>query len=550
MRGFLQKAAVQHPAEPQAQRAANNGAASSIAAGKLNQSASTAALLQMQQALDRRPKMQSQAALQLALSSAQAAGPNANRKKPVIQKKLNATGLPDRLKAGIEHLSGFSMDDVRVHYNSARPAQLQAWAYSQGTDIHLGPGQERHLPHEAWHVVQQKHGRVKPTLQMKGLLINDDMNFEREADVMGARAARPTRRAGEGAHKVAKSWPLVVQAKWIVRLGKLVEVKDDYQLQGGEAAAESLRLHPIAQEFVDRAQLDRKEGDLKQGDANHRDHKQEDHEKAHTRFLEAAAKARRAELETKGNGSLVKEKTRKLLGTRLHVDPKLEQHFTMETKSKSHNERTQAVASDLFGRMLHNVGRTATHRINESRAKMGDRPLLPDHSALENPSAVLGVGYGSPGPIWTPPHYNPTTNEVWLTEAKRIDHAGHELQHAYDHIHGDLDLNEPSHRIASELNAFTQQQKVSLEATGTPPEGWVHRTPQAMAESYHGKKTYPGTLKQSLAAVAEWQAKRAQKSKGTIADLKEKQGAIAPNPIAAGGDNNKDKDKDKDKIKK
>lgn len=35
--------------------------------------------------------------------------------------------------------------------------------YSQGTDIHIGPGQEKHLPHEAWHVVQQKQGRVKPT---------------------------------------------------------------------------------------------------------------------------------------------------------------------------------------------------------------------------------------------------------------------------------------------------------------------------------------------------------------------------------------------------
>jgi hypothetical protein len=27
------------------------------------------------------------------------------------------------------------------------------------------PGQEQHLPHEAWHVVQQKQGRVKPTGQ-------------------------------------------------------------------------------------------------------------------------------------------------------------------------------------------------------------------------------------------------------------------------------------------------------------------------------------------------------------------------------------------------
>lgn len=102
----------------------------------------------------------------------------------------NNTGLPDTLKSGIESLSGLSMDNVKVHYNSSKPAQLNALAYAQGTDIHVSPGQEKHLPHEAWHVVQQKQGRVKPTMQMKeGVEVNDDKGLEREADVMGARAA-------------------------------------------------------------------------------------------------------------------------------------------------------------------------------------------------------------------------------------------------------------------------------------------------------------------------------------------------------------------------
>lgn len=101
------------------------------------------------------------------------------------EKKSNKTGLPDSLKAGIENLSGMAMDDVRVHYNSSKPSQLQALAYTQGTDIHVGTGQERHLPHEAWHVVQQKQGRVKPTMQMKKVHINDDVGLEREADMMG-----------------------------------------------------------------------------------------------------------------------------------------------------------------------------------------------------------------------------------------------------------------------------------------------------------------------------------------------------------------------------
>lgn len=106
-----------------------------------------------------------------------------------IQKKENNTGLPDTLKSGIENLSGYAMDDVKVHYNSDKPTQLNAHAYAQGTDIHLASGQEKHLAHEAWHVVQQKQGRVQPTKQLKSKVhINDDDGLEKEADVMGAKA--------------------------------------------------------------------------------------------------------------------------------------------------------------------------------------------------------------------------------------------------------------------------------------------------------------------------------------------------------------------------
>jgi hypothetical protein len=105
------------------------------------------------------------------------------------QEQPNKTGMPDGLKSGVEQLSGMDMSDVRVHRGSAQPAQLNALAYAQGTDIHLAPGQDKHLPHEAWHVVQQAQGRVKPTMQMKaGVAVNDDASLEQEADVMGAKA--------------------------------------------------------------------------------------------------------------------------------------------------------------------------------------------------------------------------------------------------------------------------------------------------------------------------------------------------------------------------
>lgn len=106
-----------------------------------------------------------------------------------VQRAAKPGGLPEGLKTGVEALSGMSMDHVRVHYDSARPAQLGAHAFAQGSDIHVAPGQARHLPHEAWHVVQQAQGRVRPTMQLKeGVPVNDDAALEREADAMGAKA--------------------------------------------------------------------------------------------------------------------------------------------------------------------------------------------------------------------------------------------------------------------------------------------------------------------------------------------------------------------------
>jgi len=107
-----------------------------------------------------------------------------------LQEKIdNNTGMPDELKEGVENLSGEDMSDVKVTYNSDKPAQIGANAYASGNDIHVAPGQEKSLPHEAWHVVQQKQNRVKPTIKTdSGELINDDPALEKEADVMGEKA--------------------------------------------------------------------------------------------------------------------------------------------------------------------------------------------------------------------------------------------------------------------------------------------------------------------------------------------------------------------------
>lgn len=94
----------------------------------------------------------------------------------------NRTGIPDSMKRRAEEFSGFSFDDVKVHYGSDKPGQLKALAFAQGSQVYLGPGQEQHLGHELGHVVQQKQGRVRPTGSVKGQPLNDSRSLEAEAD--------------------------------------------------------------------------------------------------------------------------------------------------------------------------------------------------------------------------------------------------------------------------------------------------------------------------------------------------------------------------------
>lgn len=146
----------------------------------------------------------------------------------------SAGGLPAGLRSGIESLSGMDMSGVRVHRNSARPAALQAKAFAQGQDIHLGPGEEKHLPHEAWHVVQQAQGRVKANAQamtqMTGrTAVNEDRHLEREADVMGARALQRAQSLDGAGALVAAPWSAPANSASSPVQRKL-EIKEPYLL--------------------------------------------------------------------------------------------------------------------------------------------------------------------------------------------------------------------------------------------------------------------------------------------------------------------------------
>ena len=168
------------------------------------------------------------------------------------KKTENKTGLPDRLKAGIENLSGYSMDAVRVHYNSDKPEKINALAYTQGIDIHMAPGQEHHLPHESWHVVQQLQGRVEPTVQARGLSINDDAALESEADVMGVKAMRMTRIYRDATNSISSlqqngSEALASPLASNQNLDRLTPNEQSIQKQYRTTEAEKQNEHPFKQ---------------------------------------------------------------------------------------------------------------------------------------------------------------------------------------------------------------------------------------------------------------------------------------------------------------
>jgi hypothetical protein len=105
--------------------------------------------------------------------------------------------LRDDVRSRMEAAFGADFSAVRVHEDGAADA-AGAQAYARGSDLHFAPGaydpdssQGRELiGHELTHVVQQQQGGAPARAQMKSTSTVGDSPLEREADVLGARAAR------------------------------------------------------------------------------------------------------------------------------------------------------------------------------------------------------------------------------------------------------------------------------------------------------------------------------------------------------------------------
>jgi hypothetical protein len=100
--------------------------------------------------------------------------------------------LGEQVRGPMEQAFGADFADVRVH-ESARPAQVGAWAYTLNDDIHFQPGMyqphttegQALLGHELTHVIQQRQAGFNTSTAL-----NRDAGLETEADTAGTRAAR------------------------------------------------------------------------------------------------------------------------------------------------------------------------------------------------------------------------------------------------------------------------------------------------------------------------------------------------------------------------
>ncbi len=166
------------------------------------------------------------------------------------QNAENRTGLSTPLKEGLEDLSGMDLSGVRVHRNSSKPEAYNAHAYTQGEEIHLAPGQEKHLPHEGWHVVQQKQGRVRPTTERYGALLNDDPSLEQEADQMGAQALQGS---SEGRGDQTNAAPSSQQSASVIQRA----MKFEYQIKENTLYRDTGKgvVHPLPRKYGPRDYL-------------------------------------------------------------------------------------------------------------------------------------------------------------------------------------------------------------------------------------------------------------------------------------------------------
>lgn len=81
--------------------------------------------------------------------------PTSSEQQMDEQESINSTGIPDNLKAAVEYMSGYSLDHLRVHYNSDKPEALGMSTYTENEHLYVATGAEDFLARELWRVTEQ-----------------------------------------------------------------------------------------------------------------------------------------------------------------------------------------------------------------------------------------------------------------------------------------------------------------------------------------------------------------------------------------------------------
>jgi hypothetical protein len=157
---------------------------------------------------------------------------------PVQQKSDSKTEVqvPTKVQRKMEGAFGSSFSNVKVYKDSAQAKTIGAQAFTQGNEVHFAQGKfdpnsskgQELLGHELTHVEQQRAGRVSPTTQAKGIAINNDPSLEREADVMGAKAAR-----GEKVSSESKPTQMKTAGKAPIQASMWSKIKKGAKKVGG-----------------------------------------------------------------------------------------------------------------------------------------------------------------------------------------------------------------------------------------------------------------------------------------------------------------------------
>lgn len=149
-----------------------------------------------------KPEAELQAKLTLQRREAIAGG----KASPDLESTINlARGRGQPLDAGLQQSMGQTMgadfSGVRVHTDTQSNQlnqSIQAKAFTTGQDVFFRQGEynpesrsgQALIAHELTHVVQQKQGRVQPTSSVNEANVNNNPSLEKEADVMGSKAAQ------------------------------------------------------------------------------------------------------------------------------------------------------------------------------------------------------------------------------------------------------------------------------------------------------------------------------------------------------------------------